>query len=362
MTSRAVQWWSVPPAGQVSYLLGATPELLRIAVDPLPSNAPAVVRFCPGTGGPPADQVTVLLEELDRAAIALFPRWLPGGERLDESVALAVPAARELAARRSAQSRDFGPFLADLAERALRTRAAGTRFPAEVRARGLARVVARAYRCASLALLVEVPDGLPPDDERALIAAVEWLAQHGRLTVWLVGAPLQVVDRVPTVPVTLPGYLSQLPAEAARLARQGGPDRSGTTGPPAGAVRAATFWYPPVSGAPSPASAAELALERALAPHEWARGRCWNYRYEWHPLAQPYRLDIFWPTECLVVEVDGDDHRERLKFADDRRRDVQLHQLGQVVARFTNEDVLRDVQGVLRKIESLLIRRRTADG
>jgi len=127
-------------------------------------------------------------------------------------------------------------------------------------------------------------------------------------------------------------------------------------------VRAATFWYPPVSGAPSPASAAELALERALAPHEWARGRCWNYRYEWHPLAQPYRLDIFWPTECLVVEVDGDDHRERLKFADDRRRDVQLHQLGQVVARFTNEDVLRDVQGVLRKIESLLIRRRTADG
>src|SRR5256885_16649158 len=65
-----------------------------------------------------------------------------------------------------------------------------------------------------------------------------------------------------------------------------------------------------------------------------------------------------WPAEGLVVEVDGPDHRERLKFADDRRRDVQLHLRGHVVLRFTNEQVLADVETVVRKIEQLLSQRR----
>lgn len=348
----AAQWWTVPSSGQVSYLVGVEPELLSIALDPLPATAPAVVRFRPATGGPLGDQVAVLLDQLDRAALALFPRWLPGAEHVEGPQGLGIPAVRALAAQAAARSRDFGPFLCDLAERALRRRADGPdhvpaahppRFVAEVRAAGLARVIARAYARESTTLLIELPDELAPADEHVLVAAAEWLAHHGRLTVWLAGAALRAVDRVPGCVVHLPEDLTQLV--------DGAPDAAPV---PAGPV----LGYPPLSGLPRPDSAAEQALERALAPHEWASGRRWNHTYEWATLGRPYRLDIFWPVEGVVVEVDGPEHRSRLKYADDRRRDARLLLRGHAVLRFTNDQVLADVGTVVTTIQQLLTRRR----
>ncbi|HZN20322.1 MAG TPA: DUF559 domain-containing protein [Micromonosporaceae bacterium] len=399
----AVQWWTVPPVHQVSYLTGADPELLSISLDPLPATAPAVVQFRPAAGGPLGDQVTVLLDELDEAAVALFPRWLPGAERLEGSQSLGVPAVRTLAARAAAQSRGFGPFLADLAERGLRGRPDGygrvdeyrtavepghagkpaesraggrRRFPAEVRAAGLARVIADSYDRQAAALLIEVPDGLAAADEYALVAAAEWLAHHGRFTVWLAGAPLRAVDRVRPVPVALPAYLVDLIGEPA-VSTEPVPDRrgagpSGEPGgrsgrPPAPGARCTAtdpprtvpvLTYPPLSGLPRRDSPAEQALERALAPHEWAQGRRWNYTYEGHVLGRTYRLDLFWAIEGLVVEVDGPDHRGRLKFADDRRRDVQLQMLGHDVLRFTDGQVLADVHAAVLQIRHVLSQRR----
>src|SRR5205807_8045050 len=34
----AARWCNVPPQGQVSYLVGTDPELLKIALDPLPDS------------------------------------------------------------------------------------------------------------------------------------------------------------------------------------------------------------------------------------------------------------------------------------------------------------------------------------
>jgi very-short-patch-repair endonuclease len=346
-------WWTLPPTGQVSYLAGADPELLAITLDPLPAAAPAVVQFRPAAGAALGDPVQVLLDELDRAALALFPGWLPGGERLAGPQGLGVPAVRALAARSAARSRDFGPFLADLAERGLRHRAgeplrhhpAGRwRFPAEVRAAGLVRVIALAYGRTSAAMLVAVPEGLSGPDEATLVAAAEWLAYHGRLSVWLAGAALRAVDRVRSVAVRPP-----VDADAA-------PPHVGAGTAPRDPRP--VFSYPPVSGVPRADSAAEQALERALARHEWAKGRRWNHTYDWHLLGKPYRLDLFWASERLVVEVDGPDHRGRLKYADDRIRDTRLQVHGHHVLRFTNEQVLADVEGVVAQIRQLLCRRR----
>jgi very-short-patch-repair endonuclease len=353
----AAQWWTVPPAHQVSYLLDTDPELLRIALDPLPDNAPAVVQFRPGSGGPLGDQVSVLLDELDRAAVALFPSWLPGAERLDPSQGLGVPAVRALAAEAAGRSPNFRPFLADLAERGLLGRIGGSRFPAEVRAAGLARVIADAYGRSSTAMLIEVPEDLRAADERVLVASAEWLAHRGHFTVWLAGAPLRIVDRVRTVSVTLPGYLTRLVEDVDE------PDTGGTSGTTVGVdedvqVSRGTFGYPPLSGLPRRDSVAERALENALESCQWAQGRRWNHTYEWHLLAKPYRLDLFWAAEGLVVEVDGPDHRGRLKFADDRRRDVQLQLLGYDVLRFTNDQVLSDLHATVAKIKQMLDKRR----
>ncbi|WP_433343965.1 DUF559 domain-containing protein [Micromonospora sp. CA-111912] len=369
------EWWTAVPPLRVSHLAGVDPELLRLALDPLPPSAPAVVAYRPARGLPLAGLVTVLLDELEDAARALFPRWLPGAARLDGSGRLGATAARELATRVAARSDHFGPFLADLAERALGSRRAGadprdrraqpggsgpqgpgedrrrarpSRFPAEVRAAGLTRVLADAYDRESCVLVAESPQRAGPEDERALVAAAEWLVQHGRCAVWLVGPLPHGGDRVRPVPLRLPIHLAELNGGVGRVSDS--PAGPGVVG----------LAYPPLAGTPRPDSAAEQALERALAPHDWARGRRWNHTYEWHPLGRPYRLDLLWTVEGLAVEVDGPEHRGAMMFADDRRRDVQLQLLGLDVLRFTNEQVLTDVQAVIRSIRDLLARRRAA--
>ncbi|WP_405105560.1 endonuclease domain-containing protein [Micromonospora sp. NBC_01405] len=356
------EWWTAVPPLRVSHLAGVDSELLRLALDPLPPSAPAVVAYRPTRGLSLASLVTVLLDELEDAARALFPRWLPGAARLDGRGRLGATAARELAIRVAARSEHFGPFLADLAERALgqpggsgpqgpgedRRRARPSRFPAEVRAAGLTRVLADAYDRESCVLVAESPQGAGPEDERALVAAAEWLVQHGRCAVWLVGPLPHGADRVRPVPLRLPIHLAELTGGIGRVSDS--PAGPGVVG----------LSYPPLAGAPRPDSAAEQALERALAPHDWARGRRWNHTYEWHPLGRPYRLDLLWTVEGLAVEVDGPEHRGAIMFADDRRRDVQLQLRGLDVLRFTNEQVLTDVQAVIRCIRDLLARRRAA--
>ncbi|MFI7573919.1 endonuclease domain-containing protein [Micromonospora sp. NPDC049497] len=342
-------WWAAPPPRRVSHLPDVDPELLRVALDPLPPSAPAVVHYRPTVVGPLGDLVDALLDQLDAVALTMFPRWLPGAERLDGDGALGVAAVRALAARAAARSPHFGPFLADLAERGLRGpgRPGGrSRFPAEVRAVGLARVFAEAYDRKGCVLLVALPD-LGADAERTLVAAAEWLVRHGGFTVWLTGAPLRRADRVRPVPVRVPARFAELDRTA------GGRPDSGPSGEPV------VLAWPPIAGVPRGDSPAEQALERALAAHEWARGRRWNQTYEWHALGESYRLDLFWPAEGLAVEVDGPEHRGRITFANDRRRDVQLQLLGLDVLRFTKEQVQSDVPAVVDGIRRLLARRRT---
>jgi very-short-patch-repair endonuclease len=340
----AASWWTALPARQVSYVTGAAPELLAIALDPLPESAPAVIQFRPATGVPLGDQLGVLLDEIERASVALFPRWLPGAERLDKDGRLGVAAVRAMATTRAARSPHFGPFLAELAERGLRAAHSNpvqfpSRFPAAVRAAGLARVIAETYDRDAVALLIDVPEGLSPADERALVGSAEWLARHAHLAVWLAGAPLCAADRVRSIHITLPTYLTEL----TELAE-----------PPGAARTAHSFAIPPLSGVPRADSVAESMLERALAPHAWANGRRWNHTYEWHLLGQLYRLDLYWKAERLVVEIDGPEHRGPLKYAADRRRDNQLQQLGHRVLRFPNDDVISDVQAVVLKIRNIL--------
>ncbi|GAA3192054.1 hypothetical protein GCM10010532_008490 [Dactylosporangium siamense] len=341
------RWWEVPPPSRASYLAGVDPELLAVDLDPLPDGAPAVVQFHP-TAGTVGDPVDVLLGELDRAALALFPAWLPGAEHLEGPQGYGVPAVRALAAEAASRSRTFGPFLADLAERALRGRASGRlRFPAEVRAAGLARVVADAYGRDGTALLVHVPTGLGPASQASLTHAAEWLAHCGRLTVWLAGAPLDTVDRIRPVPLILPPHLTGLAAQAQHL------------DPPTGTEPVPVFTFPPLSGQPRHDSAAESTLERALAPHEWARDRRWNHTYDGPLLGLTYRLDLCWPADGVVVEVDGPEHRQPLRFADDRQRDVHLQLHGHDVLRFTNDQVLADPGAVVEKLRQLLHQRRS---
>jgi very-short-patch-repair endonuclease len=56
--------------------------------------------------------------------------------------------------------------------------------------------------------------------------------------------------------------------------------------------------------------------------------------------------DFLCPQRALIVEVDGDTHDE----GKDRLRDDLLGQSGYFVIRFTNEDVVRNMDGVLASL------------
>ncbi len=68
----------------------------------------------------------------------------------------------------------------------------------------------------------------------------------------------------------------------------------------------------------------------------------------------PFIVDFFCPTARLVVEVDGPVHEERHDV--DLERDRFLLSLGVRVIRVSNEDVLNDLETVVRAVAAALVR------
>ncbi len=359
MTNRgrgATQWWANLPTGRVTRLEGPTAELIALALDPLPTGAPAVIAYRSTWPESTSTLTLALLDELERAARTLFPAWLPEAAGITGPGGAGVAAVRAIAFASAAESAHFGPFLADLAEAALRARR--TRegsFAPVVRAEGLARVLADAYRRSHVTLLVDVPDDLTPAADNALAASMEWITPHG-FAVWLTGAPLTTTDRFETVRVDLPAHLTQLPdiGDAAGSA----PVPAPSPRPPTPARTPDLLHYPPLAGQPHPGSAAERVMEARLRTCDWAVGRAWNQTYQSHLLARQFRLDLWWAAERCVVEIDGPEHWTAVHYADDRRRDVHLQLDGCAVLRFTNADVLDDLPTVVAQIERFIRRRR----
>ena len=68
-----------------------------------------------------------------------------------------------------------------------------------------------------------------------------------------------------------------------------------------------------------------------------------------------YIVDFLLPYFSLVIEVDGGYHTERLQQEDDQFRTEELNRMGLYVMRFTNEQVLYDIDFVLSKIQETII-------
>ncbi len=343
-----VGFWTGLPRGSVVRLQGASAEAIALSLEPLPDSAPAIVTYYPKSTASLSEAVISILSELQTVAVQLFPAWLPGAERLDGPGGAGIKAVRALAAESAAATENFGPFLADLAEHSLTGAASGTqRFAAEVRAAELAKIIAASFNRSHTALLIHPPTDLSSADAHTLSAASEWLANHGRVSVWLAGALPSAFDRFQAVCMTLDATL-----QSGELGNQLVPLES---------PERPAILYPPIAGSPHPASAAEQALEKALAGCDWAKGRAWNQTYQMHTLANPIRVDLLWAEERFIVEVDGPDHCGALKFEGDRRRDVHLQLEGFAVLRFTNAQVLDDLATVLSYIGRFIQYRRNAN-
>ncbi len=383
------------PVDRVVSLPGVRVDDLARAIAWGQGELAAIVIRPPASCATPGAFAEAAVGDLERAAVELLPAWLPGAgsSRIDVG---GLAAARLLAAEHARQTHYPRSFLIDLAVLALTgLRPAGSGLlPLRVRARELARLVAGAFGRRRMVLLVDVTGGRQPRaghrdsqaghreaaaaDPGAVVAGAEWLVHSGGPAVWLFGAES---DRIPAVHLTYPQ-----PASGTTRPQPVG----GTTGPePMGgmtrpesvggvvlagetassAARAGDSDLPAAvgslasgsvaeSGSPHPASAVEAALEAALAVEPWAAGRRWNAHYQTNVLTSPVRLDLFWPLERCVVEIDGPEHCHPRRFDEDRRRDVQLQIDGYAVLRFTNARITHDVGAVVHQIGTFLRDRR----
>jgi Protein of unknown function (DUF559) len=329
------RWWTQIDAFSVVLLTDVTADEIVQALDPLPADAPALVVCPPIAATTVAACVAEILDALERAAVDLFPVWLPAAADLVGSPS-AESAVRVAAKSLAAGTEDFGPFLSDLAVSALNGRAGhASVISAQQRAAGLARVIMRSLGRSRAALVLEAPSHQTAHEEQVRAGAARWLAEQGGMAVWLVGAPLRHVDWISEwqVVVQKPDIAQPPPITPStapiQLTVQGKPKR-GT----------------------------EATLARALAQATWAGTHIWNSGVDLASIGPLLLPDIRWPEERVIVEIDGAEHRTPAKYSADRRRDVLFLLSGYTIVRFTNEHVESDLPYVLQTIHDVLLMRR----
>ncbi len=68
-----------------------------------------------------------------------------------------------------------------------------------------------------------------------------------------------------------------------------------------------------------------------------------------HPLG-PYVVDFYCPTKCLVIEVDGGQHYTHKGEQRDKRREEYLTKYGLIILRYSDKDILTNLNIVLQDI------------
>ena len=65
-----------------------------------------------------------------------------------------------------------------------------------------------------------------------------------------------------------------------------------------------------------------------------------------------YIVDFLCRDDGLIIEVDGGYHSERSQQENDEERTAWLESQGYSVIRFSNEEILHDIESVLKEIEN----------
>lgn len=102
----------------------------------------------------------------------------------------------------------------------------------------------------------------------------------------------------------------------------------------------------------------KLLAERLGCPMEFAIKTA-PARGMFPSLPNCYKVDLAIPEACLAIEVDGYTHKsKKWKFLDHRKTSV-LSVCGWTVLRFWNEEVLKNIDSVVEKVTSTILRLRT---
>jgi very-short-patch-repair endonuclease len=72
-----------------------------------------------------------------------------------------------------------------------------------------------------------------------------------------------------------------------------------------------------------------------------------------HPIKY-FIADFYCHEDLLVIEIDGSVHEDGYQSERDENRTLEMEKLGFTVVRFTNDQVLKETEQVLRELEELV--------
>lgn len=301
----------VPPGKVGTLLCGDVIEALAHAADPAFARgaAVAVIGWRPSTRI--AEATRAVVEELARAALAVWPAW----QAHDDAVNLAWDAA----ANRLCE-------------------AGRLPLPAGHSDTVHARHLARALDAHGAAIVFALTDpATPPPTALAFARTVVWTASE-------TGA--RVLALVPEALGALP-ELDAILYGAATLAPvpQPAPNDGGeTTG----------LLAPPLVGRPNPNSPGECLLAERLAKDRELAG-LFAFNIWVGGDGERYLVDLVWTEGRLAVEVDGYRwHSTETMFRRDRHRDYRLMTWGYRVLRLPHDEVMADPALQIEKIRDLV--------
>ncbi|GAB5481072.1 MAG: endonuclease domain-containing protein [Parasphingorhabdus sp.] len=75
-----------------------------------------------------------------------------------------------------------------------------------------------------------------------------------------------------------------------------------------------------------------------------------GYKFRRQAVLEQFIVDFFCPQKALIVEIDGDTH----DLPQDAKRDLRLSQKGFRTIRFSNQEVIKNLDGVLMAILEIL--------
>ena len=77
-----------------------------------------------------------------------------------------------------------------------------------------------------------------------------------------------------------------------------------------------------------------------------------NYKFHRQKPLGNFIVDFYCAELMLVIEIDGDTHAEQIGY--DEYRTKKLNAYGIKVARYTNEDILKNIDGAYQDLKNIL--------
>jgi very-short-patch-repair endonuclease len=205
-----------------------------------------------------------------------------------------------------------------------------------------------------LVLVMAISGNMHDDAKLASLAnAARWLAENTKLAVAVL-LPSEMEDRPGLAhilydPVRFVSPIKETSQQSAGLEITLDSEVS---------LAPSTIWVWLGEGRTHPKSAGEAKLAKALANDpELSELFSANQSIETVFKNRP-TVDLLWTQGRVVVEVDGDDHREAFKFAADHRRDFELQISDYAVLRLVNREVLTDTAMAVARIREFVQHRR----